>query len=172
MASRSRERTQRTVVEDRLRIRGIESEHRLGWRTDESQERKPTGGSMPRVPRIASRISAVIALTGLTACSPSGGGILVPGAGPEAVMAVMVSPSSATIEVGLTLQMTATLIDGVGSEVPGEVSWASSSSSVASVSDEGLVRAVAAGAVTITATAGTFSRGATVTVVDADPPTP
>ena len=126
---------------------------------------------MPRVPRIASRISAVIALTGLTACSPSGGGIVV-GADPAAVVAVMVSPSSATIEVGLTLQMTATSVDGAGKEVPADVSWASSNSNVASVSDEGLVRAVAAGAVTITATAGTISRGATVTVIDSDPPTP
>ncbi len=74
---------------------------------------------MSRVPRIASRISAVVALTGLTACSPSNSGILVPGFGPGAGVTVIVSPSSASIEVGLTLQMTATLIDGVGSEVPG-----------------------------------------------------
>ena len=127
---------------------------------------------MPRVPRIASRISAVVALTGLTACSPSNGGILVPGSGPGAVVAVMVSPSSASVEVGLTLQMTASSVDGAGKEVPADVSWASSNNNVASVSDEGLVRAVAAGAVTITATAGTISRGASVTVVDSDPPTP
>ena len=127
---------------------------------------------MPRVPRIASRISAVIALSGLTACSPSGGGILVPGAGPGAVVAVMVSPSSATIEVGQALQLNAMLVDAVGSEVLGDVSWASSNNNVASVSDEGLVMAVAGGAVTITATAGAASRGATVTVVDSNPPTP
>ena len=68
--------------------------------------------------------------------------------------------------------MTATLVDGGGNEVPGDVSWASSSSSLASVSDEGLVTAVTAGAVTITAAAGTVSDGATVTVVDSNPPTP
>ena len=59
---------------------------------------------MLSVPRIASRTSAVVALTGLMACSPSDGGILVPGSGPGAVVAVVVSPSSASMEVGLTLQ--------------------------------------------------------------------
>ncbi len=127
---------------------------------------------MPRGLRIAFRISAVVALTGLTTCSPSDGGILVPGSGPGAVVAILVSPSSASVEVGLTLQMTARLVDGVGKEVPGNVSWASSNSNVASVSDEGLVMAVVVGAVTITATAGAASRGATVTVVDSHPPTP
>ncbi len=127
---------------------------------------------MPSVPRIASRTSAVVALTGLMACSPSDGGILVPGSGPAAAVAILVSPSSASVEVGLTLQMTATLVDDAGNELSGDVSWASSNSNVASVSDAGLVMAVAAGAVTITATSGTASRGATVTVVDSDPPTP
>jgi uncharacterized protein YjdB len=127
---------------------------------------------MPRVLRCFSRISVVVALTGLTACSPSDGGILIPGAGPGAVAGVVVSPSAASLQVGLTLQMTATVVDGVGNELPGDVSWASSSSSVASVSDEGLVTGVNAGAVTITATSGTLSDGANVIVVDSDPPTP
>ncbi len=123
---------------------------------------------MPRVPRIARRISAVVALTGLTACAPSDSGILAPGLGPSAGVAVIVSPTSASIEVGQTLQMSAMLVDDVGSEVPGDVSWTSSNTNVASVNGEGLVTGVAAGAVTITATAGTFSRGGTVTVVGSD----
>ena len=124
---------------------------------------------MLRVPWIASRISAVVALTGLTACWSSDSGILVPALGPGAGVAVIVSPTSASIEVGQTLQMSAMLVDGVGSEVPGDVSWTSSNTNVASVNGEGLVTGVAPGAVTITATAGTFSRGATVTVVGSDP---
>ncbi len=99
-------------------------------------------------------------------------GVLVPGFDPGAGVAVDVSPTSASIEVGQTLQMIATSVDGAGSEVPGDVSWASSNSNVASVSDKGLVTGVVAGAVTITATAGAASRGATVTVVDSNPPTP
>ena len=127
---------------------------------------------MPRVPRIKSRISAIVALGGLVACSPSEGGILIPGFGPGAAVAVIVSPSSASMEVGQTLQMTATLVDGVGREVPGAVSWASSRDIVATVNDGGLVTGVALGAVTITATAGTLSRSASVTVVDSNPPEP
>ncbi len=125
---------------------------------------------MPRVQRMFSPISAVIVLIGLTACSDSGGGVLVPGASPGAVAAIAVSPSSSTIQVGLTVQMTATLVDGVGNELPGDVSWTSSNLIVASVDSKGLVAGQAAGAVTITATINTNSGGATVTVVN--PPTP
>ena len=125
---------------------------------------------MPKVRRISSRISAVVLFIGLTACSGSGGGILVPGSSPGAVAAIAVSPSSASIQVGLPLQMTATLVDGVGNEVSGDVSWSSSSNIVASVDSEGLVTGLVAGAATITATINTISGGATVTVVN--PPTP
>ena len=127
---------------------------------------------MPRLLRIASRLSIVGAITCLTACSPSDGSILVPGFGPGAIVTVVVSPSSASVEVGLTLQMSATLLDGIGREVPGSASWTSSDSNVASVTDEGLVTGVAEGAATITAAAGTISRDATVTVVTPNPPTP
>ena len=127
---------------------------------------------MPRVRRIASRVSAAVVLAGLQACSPSENSLLVPGFGPTAIVAVTVSPISASVEVGLTLQMTAMLIDAVGREVPGEVSWATSNDLVATVDDQGLVTGVSAGAVTITATSGTIFRGASVTVVDAAPPTP
>ena len=125
---------------------------------------------MARMPRSASRISALVALISLMACSGSNTGILVPGSTPGAVAGVIVSPSSATVEVGLTAQMTATLVDGNGNEASGDVSWSSSSSIVASVSDDGLVLGLAAGAVTITATVGTVFGGGTVTIVD--PPTP
>ena len=121
---------------------------------------------MPRVQRMFSRISAVVALIALTACSDPGGGVLVPGASPGAVAAIAVSPSSATIQVGLTLQMTATLLDGAGNEVSGNVTWTSSNLIVASVDSGGLVRGLVAGASTITATVNTISDGATVTVVN------
>jgi len=121
---------------------------------------------MPRVQRMFSRISAVVALIGLTACSDSGGGVLVPGGSPGAVAAIAVSPSSATIQVGLTVQMTATLLDGAGNEVSGDVTWTSSNLVVASVDSGGLVRGLVAGASTITATVNTISGGATVTIVN------
>ena len=121
---------------------------------------------MPKVHRMFSRISAVVALIGLAACADSGGGILVPGAGPGAVAAIAVSPSSASIQVGLTVQMTATLIDGVGNEVSGDVSWTSSNLIMASVDSNGLVTGLVEGATTITATINTISGGATVTVLE------
>ncbi len=125
---------------------------------------------MPKVRRMFSRISAVIVLIGLTACRDSGGGVVVPGESPGAVAAIAVSPSSSTIQVGLTVQMTATPVDGAGNEVSGDVTWTSSNLIVASVDSGGLVSGLAAGASTITATVNTISDGATVTVVD--PPTP
>ncbi len=121
---------------------------------------------MPRVQRMVSRISAVVALIGLTACSGSGSGVVVPGASAGAVAAIAVSPSSSTIQVGLTVQMTATLVDGVGNEVSGDVTWTSSNLVVASVDSGGLVRGLVAGASTITATVSTISDGATLTVVN------
>ena len=125
---------------------------------------------MPGVQRMFSWISAAVVVIGLTACSDSGGGILIPGSGPGAVVGVVVSPSSASIQVGRTVQMTATLVDGVGNELSGDVSWTSSNLIVASVDSKGLVAGQAAGAVTITATINTNSGGTTVTVVN--PPTP
>ena len=121
---------------------------------------------MPRVQRMFSRISAVVALIALTACSDSGGGFVVAGESPGAVAAIAVSPSSATIQGGLTVQMTATLLDGAGNEVSGDVTWTSSNLVVASVDSGGLVRGLVAGASTITAIVSTISDGATVTVVN------
>ncbi len=123
---------------------------------------------MPRVQRMVSRISAVVALIGLTACSDSGGGgsMGLPGQSPGAVAGVAVSPSASTIQVGLTVQMTVTLVDGAGNEVSGDVTWTSSNLIVASVDSGGLVRGLVAGASTITATVNTISGDATVTVVN------
>ena len=66
--------------------------------------------------------------------------------------------------------MAATLVNGQGNEVSGDVSWTSSDLTVASVDSGGLVTGLVAGASTITATINTISGDATVTVVN--PPTP
>ena len=127
---------------------------------------------MPRVPRIVSLISAGVALAGLTACSDGGTGGLVAAPGGNAVASVAVFPSSATLDVGRTLQLTATLFGGNGQELSGDVSWTSSTSSVASVTDGGLVTGVAEGAATIIASAGGQSGSAVVTVVNSSPRSP
>lgn len=125
---------------------------------------------MPRVQQVFSRISAVVALVGLTACGDSGSGIQIPGASPGAVAAITVSPSPASIQIGLTVQMAATAVDGQGNEVSGDVSWTSSDLNVAAVDSQGLVTGLVAGAAAITATINTISGDAIVTVVN--PPTP
>src|SRR3989454_9034300 len=69
------------------------------------------------------------------------------------VASVAVTPASAGIQVGQTVQLTATPKDGSGSPLSGRaVTWASSNPSVATVSGSGLVTALAAGSAVITAT--------------------
>jgi alpha-tubulin suppressor-like RCC1 family protein/uncharacterized protein YjdB len=85
---------------------------------------------------------------------------------PVPVASVTVSPSSATIQVGATQQLTATLKDANGTTLTGRtVSWSSSNTAVATVSSSGLVSGVAAGGpVTITAAVEGKSGTAQVTV--------
>ena len=127
---------------------------------------------MPRMPRIVSRISAGVALIALAGCSDDGTSTLVTAPSGNAVESVVVSPSSATLDVGRTLQLTATLLSASGEEVSGDVSWTSSVSGVASVTNSGLVTAEAEGAATISASAGGQSDSAVVTVVNPSPPSP
>src|SRR6266571_4834515 len=84
---------------------------------------------------------------------------------PVPVASVMVTPSSATILVGATVQVTATPKDSAGNPLSGAtVTWASSGTAVATVSASGLVTGKTAGSATITATAGGKSGTAAVTV--------
>src|SRR6266700_6038476 len=81
------------------------------------------------------------------------------------VASVTVTPSSATILVGATVQLTATPKDSAGNPLSGAtVTWASSGTAVATVSASGLVTGKTAGSATITATAGGKSGTAAVTV--------
>jgi len=87
------------------------------------------------------------------------------------VAAVTVSPSSASVPVGQTVQLTATPRDANGNALSGRVvTWSSSNTAVATVSGSGLVTGRAAGSVTITATSEGQSGAATVTVQAAPPP--
>ncbi len=91
---------------------------------------------------------------------------------PAAVAAVAVAVNSATLNIGQSTQAVATLFDSAGSVLTGRaIAWSSASSSVASVSASGLVTAIAAGSVAISATAEGVSGMATVTV-NAPPPAP
>ena len=81
------------------------------------------------------------------------------------VASVAVTPAPASVQVGQTVQLTATPKDASGSPLAGRVvTWASSASAIATVSASGLVTGVAAGSATLTATSEGKSGTAAVTV--------
>jgi len=83
---------------------------------------------------------------------------------PVPVASVTVSPASATVSHGNTVQLTATLLDAGGNALTGRtVTWTSSAPSVATVDGTGLVTGVAAGSATITATSEGKSGSSAIT---------
>src|SRR5881227_103113 len=88
------------------------------------------------------------------------------------VAAVTVSPPSASVAVGQTVQLTATPRDANGNALSGRaVTWSSTDTTIARVSGTGLVTGRAAGSATITASSEAKS-GAAVVTVQASPPPP
>ena len=84
----------------------------------------------------------------------------------QKVTTVAVEPAEASLAaLGDTVRLTAEALDANGHAVPdAELSWESGAASLASVDSAGLVTAVANGSATITATGGSASGSATVTV--------
>jgi uncharacterized protein YjdB len=81
------------------------------------------------------------------------------------VASVQVAPATANLRVGTTALFIATTRDGAGSVLSGRtITWSSSAPSVASVSVDGLVSALASGSTTITATSEGQSGSSSVTV--------
>jgi hypothetical protein len=91
---------------------------------------------------------------------------LAKGGPPNKVRSIAVSPSSATVAVGATVQLTATATPA-GSATT--FTWVSSDAAVATVSITGLVTAVASGTATISASAG-GKTGTSLITVPAPPP--
>ena len=90
------------------------------------------------------------------------------------VASVAVSPASASVTAGRTVQLTATPQDANGNPLTGRlVTWASTNTAVATVSGTGVATGVAAGSVTITASSeGQIGAAAiTVTALPANPGT-
>src|SRR5205809_312436 len=84
------------------------------------------------------------------------------------VASVAVTPASASVSTGQTVQLTATPKDASGNALAGRtVSWASSNTAVETVTNSGLVSGVTAGAATITATSETVSGTSAITVTAA-----
>src|SRR6266511_4239366 len=89
----------------------------------------------------------------------------------SAAASVAVSPATASILVGQTVQLTATPKDASGNALSGRVvTWGSSNNSIATVTSSGLVSGVAAGSATITATSEGQSGASAVTVAAAPVP--
>ena len=85
---------------------------------------------------------------------------------PASVASVVVTPASATVQVGQTVQLAAEPRDATGTPLSGRaVTWSSNDANIASVGADGVVSGVALGAVTITATSGGVSGTASITVV-------
>ena len=92
---------------------------------------------------------------------------------PPVVTTVTVSPGTASVNVGSTVTLGATVKDGQGNVMTGQtVTWTSGNQGTATVNSSGVVTGVAAGTVTITATCAGKSGSATVTVTAPPPPAP
>jgi hypothetical protein len=86
------------------------------------------------------------------------------------VASVTVTPATASVAVGQTVQLAATPKDASGNALAGRVvTWASSAPAMATVNASGLVTGVAAGAATITATSEGQSGTAPITVTAPTP---
>jgi trimeric autotransporter adhesin len=85
------------------------------------------------------------------------------------VVSIAVTPEGLTLGIGINQPYvaTATYSDGSSADLSSGVTWSSSSTSVATVDNNGLVATVAAGSTTVTATFGSFTDTATLTVVPA-----
>lgn len=100
------------------------------------------------------------------ACKDSTGGG-PPEPAPVPVARVIVTPAADTLLAGASRQETATLFDAQGNHLTGRtVTWSSSDSTHATVSNSGLVTAIAGATtpVTITATSGGVSGSSTLTI--------
>lgn len=84
---------------------------------------------------------------------------------PPSVTSVSVNPGTGSVCVGSSLQMTATPRDATGQPVSGQaVTWAVTPSSVASISQNGLLAALGPGNAHVTATSGAASGSADITI--------
>jgi hypothetical protein len=81
-----------------------------------------------------------------------------------AVATIAVSPASASVLKGATVQLAATTKDATGQVITSPVTWSTSSAAVATVSSSGQVSGIAAGTATIKATSGGKTASAAVTV--------
>jgi uncharacterized protein YjdB len=107
----------------------------------------------------------------ITATSGGANGTATVTIAPDPVASVTVAPPTSTITTAQTQQLTATLKDAGGTVLTGRtVTWTSSNTGVATISNTGLVQPVGAvndtGTVTFTATSGSVNGTATVDITN------
>ena len=119
----------------------------------------PSGANGIRIIRRAGSATVVNSVT-LTI----GGGSVTP-----TVSSVTVSPNSKTLEINETQQLTAT-VDATPSTADKTVAWSTSNGNVATVSETGLVTAVAQGTATITATSNLDNTKSGTCTITVNPP--
>jgi uncharacterized protein YjdB len=111
-------------------------------------------------------LSPILIITALVSACGDGGEIQEP----TAVATVRIAAPTTTIEVGQTVQLTATAHDADGAELEGRsFEWSSGITSVASVSQTGLVTGLAKGRSAIRATTDRVT-GSLVISVELVPP--
>lgn len=138
----------------------------MGSRTPPQQHAMRTTALIP--PGLA-RAALLVALTVSSGCTsdraPSNPVIPVP-----AVARVSVTPASASVDVGATVQLAAVVYDAAGNPLQGRsITWSSSANTIASVTATGTVAGIAPGTATITAVAEGRQGSSEVTVL---PPVP
>lgn len=104
-------------------------------------------------------------MVGVQACGGDSGGKAVPPTQPPTVTSLVVNAPTTAINTQQTVQLSATarLSDGTASSAP-TVIWSTSAAAIATVSAAGLVSGISAGTAVISATTGSVSGTATITV--------
>lgn len=119
------------------------------------------GAGTTTITAVSGSISGTTTLT-VTASAP-----------PPTLVSISVTPPAPALQIGSTLQFTATgsFSDNTTQNLTSTAAWSSSNNTVASITATGLVMAGAAGTTTIKAASGSISGSTTLTVSSAAPPT-
>jgi len=105
---------------------------------------------------ITATLGSVMGTTSVTVTAPT-------------ITSISVTPDDMTLPIGVGQQYIASAIysDGSIQDLVSNVTWSSSSTSVATIDSNGLAATLAEGTTTITATVGSFTDSSTITVVPA-----